>query len=56
MFFLPRALAHADVWFVHNDGPESRDLAAADFAGMRRNVVVDGRRIRRHEAMRGIFS
>jgi len=55
-FFLSRAFAEGNLSFVLNDGPESRDLAAADFAGMRRKVVVDGRRIRRHEAMQGIFS
>src|SRR3970282_2882515 len=37
------ALAHADVCIVHNDWPEWRDLTAADFAGIRRRVVVDGR-------------
>ena len=48
------ALAHADVCIVHNDWPEWRDLTAANFAGMRRKVVVDGRRILRREAMNGV--
>ena len=51
---LRSALAHADVWFVHNDGPEERGLATADFSGMRRKVVVDGRRILFREAMAGV--
>ena len=48
------ALARADVCIVHNDWPQWRDLTAADFAGMRRKVVVDGRRILRREAMEGV--
>ena len=44
------ALARADVCIVHSDRPEWRDLTAADlaavdFSGMRRKVVIDGRRI-----------
>jgi len=39
---------------VHNDWPQWRDLTAADFAGMRRKVVVDGRRILRREGMQGV--
>ena len=39
---------------VHNDGPAGRELTAADFSGMRRKVVVDGRRILRREAMDGV--
>ncbi len=39
---------------VHNDWPQWRKLTAAEFAGMRRKVVVDGRRILRGEAMQGI--
>lgn len=48
------AVAGADVCIVHNDWPAWRDLTAADFAGMRRKVVVDGRRILCREAMTGI--
>jgi len=48
------ALAHADVCIVHNDWPQWRTLKAADFSGMRRKVVVDGRRILEREAMKGI--
>lgn len=51
VFFLPGALAHADACFVHSDWPRWRELTAADFTGMRRKVVVDGRRILRREAM-----
>ncbi len=47
-------LAHADVCIVHNDWPAWRRLTAADFSGMRRKVVVDGRRILRREAMAGV--
>ncbi len=39
---------------VHSDRPQWHDLTAADFAGMRRKVVVDGRRILRREAMNGV--
>ncbi len=39
---------------MHNDGPEWRDLTAADFSGMRGKVVVDGRRILRRQAMKGV--
>lgn len=45
---------HADVWFVHNDGPEWRHLTAEDFLRMRRKVVIDGRRVLRREAMEGV--
>ena len=48
------ALAHADVCIVHNDWPQWRDLTASDFAGMRRKVVVDGRRILRREGRKGV--
>ncbi len=48
------ALAHADVCIVHNDWPQWRALTAADFSGMRRKVVVDGRRILRREELDGI--
>ncbi len=51
---LSSALAHADICIVHNDWPQWRDLTAEDFAGMRRKVVVDGRRIVRPEAMKGV--
>ena len=51
---LKSALAHADVCIVHNDWPQWRDLTAADFSGMRRKVVVDGRRILDREAMKGV--
>jgi len=51
---LPGALAHADVWFVHNDWAQWRELTAADFAGMRRKVVVDGRRILERAALKGV--
>ena len=47
------ALAHADVGIVHDDRPEWRELRAADFAGMKRMAVIDGRRILRQEAMAG---
>jgi len=50
---LTSALAHADVCIVHNDWPQWRELRAADFAGMKRMVVIDGRRILRQEAMAG---
>ncbi|MEK6987930.1 MAG: hypothetical protein AABX97_07535 [Candidatus Thermoplasmatota archaeon] len=45
---------HADVWFVHNDWPRWCDLTAADLAGTRRKVVVDGRRILKREAIVGV--
>ena len=48
------ALADADVCIVHNDWPQWRALKAKDFRGMRQKVVVDGRRILRREALRGI--
>ncbi len=48
------ALAQADVCIVHNDWPQWRELTAADFSGMRRKIVVDGRRILRRDAMRGV--
>jgi len=50
---LTSALAHADVCIVHNDWPQWQELRAADFAGMKRMVVIDGRRILRQEAMAG---
>ncbi len=48
------ALAQADVCIVHNDWPQWRKLKAKDFAGMRRKVVIDGRRILDRAAMKGI--
>ncbi len=51
---LEKALAQADVCIVHNDWPQWRGLKAADFLTMRRKVVIDGRRILRREAMKGI--
>lgn len=44
---------NADVFVVHNERPRWRDLTAADFSGMSRKVVVDGRRILRRGAMKG---
>ena len=38
---------------MHNDWPQWRELRATDFAGMKRMVVIDGRRILRQEAMAG---
>ncbi len=49
-----RAVAHAEVAIVHNDWPQWRRLRAKDFAGMRRKVVIDGRRILDAKAMRGV--
>lgn len=51
---LHSALAHADLCIVHNDWPEWRDLTAADFASMKRKVVIDGRRILNREALKGV--
>lgn len=48
------AFALSDVWFVHNDSPQWRGLATADFSGMRRKVVIDGRRILDREKMEGV--
>ena len=48
------ALARADVCIVHNDWPHWRGLKAADFSGMKRKVVVDGRRILNRSAMKGV--
>jgi hypothetical protein len=42
------------VWFVHNEGPQWRDLTAEDFAPIRRNAVVDGRRILERAALKGV--
>ncbi|MBI4415858.1 MAG: UDP-glucose/GDP-mannose dehydrogenase family protein, partial [Euryarchaeota archaeon] len=48
------ALSGADVCIVHNDWPAVRDLTAADFSGMGRKVVIDGRRILGRSAMKGV--
>jgi len=48
------ALADADVCIVHNDWPQWRDLKAADFSGMKRKVVIDGRRILNRNAMKDV--
>ena len=48
------ALAHADVCIVHYVWPEWRALKAKDFIGMRRKVVVDGRRILNRKALAGV--
>ncbi len=48
------AVAEADVAIIHNDWPRWRKLKAKDFAGMRRKVVVDGRRILDAKAMKGV--
>jgi UDPglucose 6-dehydrogenase len=39
------AVAGADVCIVHNDWPQWRELTSEDFEGMRRKIVIDGRRI-----------
>jgi UDPglucose 6-dehydrogenase len=51
---LERALANADACIVHNDWPQWRALTSADFAGMRRRLVIDGRRILNRKAMDGV--
>ena len=38
---------------VHNDGPQWRELTG-EFEGMRRKVVVDGRRILDREKKEGL--
>lgn len=52
--FLSRAFAEDNISFVHKDRPQWRELTAADFAEMRRKVVIDGRGILRREAMEGV--
>ncbi len=47
-------LTHADVCVVRKDSPQWRDWTAADLSGMRRKVVVDGRRIPERGAMKGV--
>ncbi len=51
---LGRDFAQADLRVVHNDDPEWRALIAADFSGMCRKVVVDGRRILERGAMKAV--
>ena len=46
--------APADAWIVHDDGPQWRDLTAAEFSGCLEKAVVDGRRIQRREAIEGV--
>jgi len=48
------ALAGADLCIVHNDWPQWRELAGADFQGMRRKIVIDGRRILNRKALDGV--
>lgn len=48
------ALAQADVCIVHNDWPRWGKLTSKDFAGMRRKLVIDGRRILDRAALKGI--
>lgn len=50
----PSALAHVHMCFVHNGWPQWGNLTVADFAGMRRKVVVDGRRILQRGAMKAV--
>ena len=39
---------------MHNDWPEWREPRAKDFSRMRRNVVIDGRRILNRKAIKGV--
>ncbi len=48
------AFAGVDACIVRNDWAEWRQLAAKDFAPMRRKIVIGGRRILRREAMKGV--
>ncbi len=48
------ALTNADVCIVHNDWPQWRKLRAKDFVGMRRKLVIDGRRILDRKAVKGV--
>ncbi|MFA5896655.1 MAG: hypothetical protein WC985_07095 [Thermoplasmata archaeon] len=50
----PRALSLTSVWIAHNDWAQWRELAAADFAGTRRKVVIDGRRTLNREALESV--
>ncbi len=51
---LSSALKGADVCIVHNDWPQWRELVGADFQGMRRKIVIDGRRILNRKALDGV--
>ncbi len=48
---LASALDGADVCIIQNDWPQWRELRAVDFMGMRRGIVIDGRRIVNRETM-----
>ncbi len=48
------AVLHADACIVHNDWPQWRELTAADFQGMRRKIVIDGRRILNRRGFEGV--
>ena len=48
------AIAGADVCIVHNDWPRWRSLRKKDFAAMRGNVVIDGRRILNRSELKGL--
>ncbi len=50
----PSALEGADLCIVHNDWPQWRELKGADFQGMRRKIVIDGRRILNRQALNGV--
>lgn len=49
-----KAFAYAEVRIDHNDWPQWRDLTAADFSDISEKVIVDGRRILRRGAMKGV--
>ena len=51
---LSAALEAADLCIVHNDWPQWRELVGADFQGMRRKFVIDGRRILNRKALDGV--
>jgi len=51
---LSTALEAADLCIVHNDWPQWRELKGADFQGMRRKIVIDGRRILNRQALNGV--
>ncbi len=51
---LSRAFAGDNISFLRNDWPAGRDWTAADFSGMGRKVVVNGRRILERGAMKGV--
>ncbi|MEK6988075.1 MAG: hypothetical protein AABX97_08295 [Candidatus Thermoplasmatota archaeon] len=52
--YVSSALAHADVCIVHNDGPQWRELTPGNSSGMRRKIVIDGRRILDRKVMAGV--